>query len=50
MSNRKEKAPILRYELADRIHPYCMFVTGVERALIKRGMEEGGRKVDMHLI
>jgi len=36
---------ILRYELADRIHPYCMFVTAVERALIKRGMEDGGRKV-----
>jgi itaconate CoA-transferase len=25
---------ILRYELNDRIHPYCMFVTAVERALI----------------
>jgi acyl-CoA hydrolase len=36
---------ILRYELNDRILPYCMFVTGVERALIKRGMEDGGRKV-----
>ena len=36
---------ILRYELSDRIHPYCMFVTAVERALIKRGMEDGGRKV-----
>jgi acyl-CoA hydrolase len=36
---------ILRYELNDRIHPYCMFVTAVERALIKRGMEDGGRKV-----
>jgi itaconate CoA-transferase len=45
-----ESAPIagdtiLRYELNDRILPYCMFVTGVERALIKRGMEDGGRKV-----
>src|SRR5271169_6227149 len=35
----------LRYELNDRILPYCMFMTGVERALIKRGMEDGGRKV-----
>src|SRR5580698_2077807 len=35
---------ILRYELNDRIRPYCMFVTPVERALIKRG-EKDGRKV-----
>src|ERR1700722_5337879 len=34
---------ILRYELTDRIHPYCMFVTPVERALIKRGEQDGGR-------
>jgi len=36
---------IFRYELNDRIQPYCMFVTGVERALPRRGMEDGGRKV-----
>ena len=36
---------ILQYEILDRIHPHCMFLTGVERALIKRGMEDGGRKV-----
>jgi itaconate CoA-transferase len=36
---------VLRYELNDRILPYCMFITGVERALIKRGMEDGGLKV-----
>jgi itaconate CoA-transferase len=36
---------ILRYELNDRIRPYCMFVSATERALIKRGMEDGGRKV-----
>jgi len=36
---------ILRYDLLDRIHPYCMFVTPVERALIKKGMGDGGRKV-----
>lgn len=36
---------VLRYELNDRIQPYCMFVSGVERALIKRGTEDGDRKV-----
>jgi itaconate CoA-transferase len=36
---------VLRYELNDRIRPYSMFVTAVDRALIKRGMEDGGRKV-----
>jgi itaconate CoA-transferase len=36
---------ILRYELNDRIRPYCMFVTPAERALIKQGAEDGGRKV-----
>jgi itaconate CoA-transferase len=36
---------ILRYELNDRIRPYCMFITATERALIKRGAEDGGRKV-----
>ncbi|HLZ76544.1 acetyl-CoA hydrolase/transferase family protein [Phenylobacterium sp.] len=36
---------VLRYELNDRILPYCMFIAGVERALIKRGVEDGGRKV-----
>jgi itaconate CoA-transferase len=36
---------ILRYELLDRIRPYCMFISPVERALIKRGMQDGGRKV-----
>src|SRR5277367_5077653 len=36
---------VLRYELNDRIRPYCMFVTAAERALIKRGVEDGDRKV-----
>jgi itaconate CoA-transferase len=36
---------ILRYELNDRIRPYCMFITATERALIRRGVEDGGRKV-----
>jgi itaconate CoA-transferase len=36
---------ILRYELNDRIRPYCMFIAGTERALIQRGVVDGGRKV-----
>lgn len=36
---------VLRYELNDRLIPYCMFVSAAERALITRGMEDGGRKV-----
>jgi len=36
---------ILRYELNDRIRPYCMFVTATERSLIRRGVEDDGRKV-----
>jgi itaconate CoA-transferase len=36
---------ILRYELNGRLIPYCMFVSAAERALIKRGMEDGDRKV-----
>ncbi|MDP9651031.1 acetyl-CoA hydrolase/transferase family protein [Paraburkholderia caledonica] len=35
---------ILRYELNDRIAPFSMFITSAERALIKRGLEDG-RKV-----
>jgi itaconate CoA-transferase len=44
-SNRIAGDTILRYELNDRISPYCMFISGVERALIKRGMQDGGRKL-----
>jgi itaconate CoA-transferase len=36
---------VLRYELNDRLIPYCMFVSATERALIKRGMDDGRRKV-----
>ena len=36
---------VLRYELNDRLIPYCMFVSATERALIKRGMDDGGRKI-----
>ncbi|KWH65524.1 4-hydroxybutyrate--acetyl-CoA CoA transferase [Burkholderia sp. AU18528] len=35
---------ILRYELNERIAPFSMFITSAERALIKRGLEDG-RKV-----
>ena len=35
---------VLAYELNERIHPYCMFMTGVERKLVKRGIEDD-RKV-----
>jgi itaconate CoA-transferase len=44
-SNRIAGDTILRYELNDRISPYCMFISGVERALIRRGVADGGRKV-----
>jgi len=44
-STRIAGSTILRYELLDRIRPFCMFISAVERALIKRGMEDGGRKV-----
>ena len=40
---------ILRYELTDRIRPCCMFVTAVERALIKKGEQDGGRKVVIYV-
>jgi itaconate CoA-transferase len=36
---------ILRYELNDRIRPYCMFIAATERALIKRAEADGGRKI-----
>jgi itaconate CoA-transferase len=36
---------LLRYELMGRIKPHCMFVQEAERELIKRGEEDGGRKV-----
>lgn len=37
---------ILRYDLNDRIRPYSMFITGSERALIKRGVEDGRKVVN----
>lgn len=30
---------IFRYELSDYIHLYSMFITGIERALIRQGIE-----------
>ena len=44
-STRIAADTVLRYELTDRIQPYCMFMSATERALIKRGMADGGRKV-----
>lgn len=36
---------VLDYDLIDRIHPYCMFVTAADRTLIKKGVEDDNRKV-----
>ena len=35
---------VLRYELMDRLHPHCMFMGPIERALEAQG-EKDGRKV-----
>ena len=37
---------ILRYDLLDRVIPHCMFLTGVERELIRRGDEDGRQPID----
>ena len=39
------KRSLLRYELMGRIKPYCMFMQETERELIRRGQEDGDRKV-----
>ena len=39
------KRSLLRYELMGRIKPYCMFMQEAERDLIKKGQEDGDRKV-----
>src|SRR6201988_3853804 len=39
------KRSLLRYELMDRIKPYSMFMQEAEHELIKKGEEDGGRKV-----
>ena len=37
---------VLRYELLDRIRPHCMFLSKVERALIRRGDLEGTKPIE----
>jgi itaconate CoA-transferase len=37
---------ILRYDLLDRVIPHCMFLTAVERELIRRGAEDGRNPID----
>jgi itaconate CoA-transferase len=39
------KRSLLRYELMDRIKPYSMFMQEAEHELIKKGEEDGDRKV-----
>ena len=37
---------MLRYELLDRVRPHCMFLSKIERALIRRGDVEGGQPIE----
>jgi itaconate CoA-transferase len=37
---------LLRYELLDRVRPHCMFLSSVERALIRRGDAEGRQPIE----
>ena len=37
---------MLRYELLDRVRPHCMFLSKVERALIRRADAEGGQPIE----
>lgn len=37
---------VLRYELLDRIRPHCMFLSQVERALIRRGEGDGRNPIE----
>jgi len=37
---------VLRYELLDRIRPHCMFLSPVERMLIRRGEAEGRNPIE----
>jgi itaconate CoA-transferase len=39
-------ATVLRFELTDRIRPHCMFLTAIERELIRRGAEAGRPAVE----
>jgi itaconate CoA-transferase len=42
-SEEHMKNSLLQYELMGRIKPYCMFMQATERALIKKGVEDGNR-------
>ena len=44
-SERHMRDSLLRYELMGRIKPHCMFMQAAERELIRRGLEDGNRKV-----
>ena len=37
---------LLRYDLLDRVHPRCMFLSPVERALIRRGEADGRMPIE----
>ena len=37
---------MLRYELLDRVRPHCMFLSKVERALIRRGDADGEQPIE----
>lgn len=37
---------VLRYELLDRVRPHCMFLSKVERELIRRGDAEGRQPIE----
>lgn len=37
---------VLRYDLLDRIRPHCMFLTAIERELIRRGEADGRNPVE----
>jgi itaconate CoA-transferase len=39
-------ATVLRYELTNRIRPHCMFLTGIERELMRRGEADGRNPVE----
>jgi itaconate CoA-transferase len=39
-------ASVLRYDLLDRIRPHCMFLTAIERELIRKGEADGRRPVE----
>lgn len=45
-SMRHAGETVLRYDLLDRVRPHCMFLSAVERALIKRGEAEGRQVID----